>query len=561
MPMARFDHIPVWRRYGATPCREAGAREELQTLIVGGGPIGLSLALDLGRRGRKVVLVNALPFIPRGSKAICFSKRSLEIFDRLGVGDRLLAKGVVWEKGKVFWRGALEPIYEFDLLPIKDQKFPAFINIQQYYVEEYLLDEITKFPNIDVRWGHEAAAVRPRADGVEVEIETPEGCYTVDTEYLLACDGGKSPIRNMLGLDFAGRVFEDNFLIADVKFKQERPAERWFHFDPPWPGASSLIHKQPDGVWRLDFQLGWNIDKKEAVKPENVEPFVRGMLGPDVDFEFEWLSVYTFQCRRMERFVHGRVIFAGDSAHLVSPFGARGCNGGMQDVDNLGWKLDRVLNRASPPSFLQSYDEEATVVADVNILNSTRSTDFMTPKSNAARIFRDAVLELARDHAFARPFVNSGRLSQVVSYANSALTTADIDPFGAGPPPGAAMIDAPLSGESDDKPWLLKHFGDSFKLLVFPGFAEDFCGLDAALGKEIPLVIAAERREQAGLAHLIARDGLASRRYDALGGGAYLIRPDQHVAARWRNIDPARIRAAFNRAAGIGGSNAASSQS
>lgn len=527
--MMRTDNIPVWREFGYTPRAKKPPGEMLEILIVGGGPIGLALALDLGRKGRKVVVVNALPFIPRGSKAICFSKRSLEIYDRLGVGERLLAKGVIWEKGKVFWKGAAEPIYEFDLLPVKDQKFPAFINIQQYYVEEYLLEEIAKYPTIDVRWRHEAVAVTPRGDGVLVEIETPDERYMIEAAYLLACDGNRSPVRTMLGLDFAGRVFEDNFLIADVKFKQERPSERWFHFDPPWPGASSLVHKQPDGVWRLDFQLGWNIDKKEAVKPENVEPFVRGLLGPDIDFEYEWLSVYTFQCRRMERFVHDRVIFAGDSAHLVSPFGARGCNGGMQDIDNLGWKLDRILDGESPPSLLETYNDEAIAVADVNILNSTRSTDFMTPKSKTAEVFREAVLELAREQDFARPFVNSGRLSQAVPYSNSPLSTPDRDDFRAGPTPGAPLIDAPIDGDG----WLLSQFGEEFCLLQFDNGA--------------PV-----RAEALPVVSVPASNAIARQRYGATGGEVYLVRPDQHVAARWRTPDVARIRTALSRAKGFG---------
>lgn len=527
--MIRTDGIPVWKEYGYAPRRRKSPSESLETLIVGGGPVGLALALDLGRRGRKVVVLNALPFIARGSKAICFSKRSLEILDRLGVGERLLKKGVVWDKGKVFWRGGTEPIYEFDLLPVKDQKFPAFINIQQYYVEEYLLDEIAKCDAIDVRWRHEAVGVAPRADGVRVEVETPDDRYHIDADYMIACDGVRSPVRKMMGLDFEGRAFEDNFLICDVTFGEERPAERWFHFDPPWPGASSLIHKQPDGVWRLDFQLGQDIDRKEAIKPENAAPFVRGMLGPDVAFEFEWISVYTFQCRRMERFLHGRVIFAGDSAHVVSPFGARGCNGGFQDIDNLGWKLDRVLRGASPPSLLESYNQEAITVADVNILNSTRSTDFMTPKSRAATIFRDAVLDLAREFDCARPFVNSGRLSQAVPYAASPLSTPDADAWRAGPAPGAPLIDAPFG----DGGFLLSAFGGDFRILAFG----DSGGLDAG---DIPVI-------RAPTAAALARE-----RYDAVAGGVFLVRPDQHVAARWRQPDASSILTARARAQGKG---------
>ncbi len=536
--MTRTDNIPIWKQYGATrlPPRLAQGVESLETVIVGGGPIGLSLALDMGRRGLKAVVVNALPFIARGSKAICFSKRSLEIFDRLGIGDRLLDKGVIWEKGKVFWKGAAEPIYEFDLLPVKAQKFPAFINIQQYYVEEYLLDEIAKHPNIEIRWGHEVIGVTPRSDGVLVDVSTSDGPYSIEAGYLLACDGNKSAVRTMMGLDFVGRIFEDNFLIADVRFKQERPAERWFHFDPPWPGASSLVHKQPDGVWRLDFQLGWNIDRNEAIKPENVTPFVRGMLGPDVDFEFEWLSIYTFQCRRMERFVHDHVIFAGDAAHLVSPFGARGCNGGLQDIDNLAWKLERVLAGRSPAALLETYNDEAITVADVNILNSTRATDFMTPKSKVATAFRDAVLELARDHEFARPFVNSGRLSQAVPYEGSILSTPDADLFDAGPKPGAPCIDAPLNGQ---QPWLLGALGDQFKLLVFTDEASAGSNELSSLAETLAVI------------HVPLNE-FARARYDAGDGVAYLIRPDQHVAARWKNPDAAAIRDALQRATGNG---------
>ncbi|MEZ5920031.1 MAG: FAD-dependent oxidoreductase [Parvularculaceae bacterium] len=540
--MVRSGNIPVWKEYGYQPRADRSRKKErAKILIVGAGPVGLAMALDLGRRGLDVIIINALDFIPAGSKAICFSKRSLEIFDRLGVGDRLLEKGVVWERGKVFWREGADPIYEFDLAPIKDQKYPAFINIQQYYVEEYLVDEVERTPSIDLRWRHEATKLIQSENFVAVAIETPDEAYEIEADYVIACDGNRSPVRNMLGLDFVGRIFEDNFLIADIRLKQERPAERWFHFEPPWPGASSLVHKQPDDVWRLDFQLGWDIDKKEAVKPENVRPFVRGLLGDHVDYEFEWLSVYTFQCRRMERFLHDRVIFVGDSAHLVSPFGARGCNGGLQDVINLGWKLERVLNGSSSPALLETYNAEAITVADENILNSTRSTDFMTPKSKMAETFRNAVLELASEHQFARPFVNSGRLSKAVNYGLSALATLDEDHFLSGPAPGDICIDAPIVSDGDND-WLLSQLGPQFTLLLFSTEA-----IEAIDGVAI-----IEVRQQGGAPNsgIVDHSGLAHERYDADGGAVYLIRPDQHVAARWRTLDRYEILKALSKATG-----------
>jgi 3-(3-hydroxy-phenyl)propionate hydroxylase len=334
----------------------------------------------------------------------------------------------------------------------------------------------------------------------------------------------------MMGLDFAGRIFEDNFLIADVKVRDVRPAERRFWFDPPFnPGQSALMHKQPDDVWRLAFQLGPNIDRAACTRPEKVEPLVRGLLGHSAPFTPVWYSVYTFQCRRMERFVHGRVIFAGDSAHLVSPFGARGCNGGIADADNLVWKLDLVLRGNASARLLQSYDYEAAITADENIRCSTRSTDFMTPKTTASGALRDAVLELARDFPFARPFVNSGRLSTAVSFPDSPLNSPDEE--GAdwkGIAPGSPAIDAP-AGDG----WLLDALGNRFVLLTNGWRGRTPAALD-----------------RVDIAGGLDGAGLIASRYTLSRGAAYLIRPDHYVAARWRKPTEEGVNTALARATG-----------
>lgn len=522
--------IPVWRDMGNSPMPSGG--DEPEIVIVGGGPVGLTLALDLGRRGRKVVVLNKRDFVAAGSKAICFSKRTLDIWNRLGIGQAMVAKGVVWNLGKVFRGDRQEPIYTFDMLPVKDQEMPGFINLQQYHCEDILVAALDCLPSVNVRWGHEVSNVHPDADSVRVDVVTSQGDYTIETPWVIACDGNTSPVRTMLGLDFDGRIFEDNFLIADVRLKQERPAERWFWFDPPFnPGQSALLHKQPDDVWRLDFQLGWNIDREACIRPENVEPYVRGMLGDDIEFEQEWYSVYTFQCRRMARFTHGRVIFAGDSAHLVSPFGARGCNGGVADVDNLAWKLELVLDGRAGAELIASYDHEATLTADVNIMNSSRSTDFLTPKNSGSRLLRDCVLDLAEAHTWLRPFVNSGRLSTAIAYPDSPLNTPDAegDIWHGGVPPGGVALDAPLAGG-----WLLGAMaGGDFVLLT--------CGPLRAVPQGVAQVILSDETDPAGIARL---------RYDLEAGSACLVRPDQYVAARWRNPELHLIEAALHKARG-----------
>jgi 3-(3-hydroxy-phenyl)propionate hydroxylase len=497
-------------------------------VIVGGGPIGLAMAADLGQRGTPALVLDDHEGVGQGSRAICFAKRTLEIMHRLGAGAEMLDKGIVWQKGRVF--RDRDEVFDFDLLPEDGHRCPAFINLSQIHFEKFQMEAIDRADSpIEVRGKNRVDAVEDKGDHVALEIMTPEGPYQITADYVIACDGARSPIRDMLGLGFEGRVFEDNFLIADVKMTADFPTERWFWFEP-WfkSGDSALLHKQPDDIWRIDFQLGWDIDREKELEEANIRARVDQMLGHG-DYELDWCSIYTFQCRRMEKFRHGRVIFAGDSAHQVSPFGARGANSGVQDADNLGWKLHAVLNGA-PDTLLETYDAERQFAADENIMNSTRATDFLTPKSRVSKCFRDAVLTLAKDAPFARPLINSGRLSVPSVYDNSPLNTADALPGGpARTRPGAPCPDAPLGAD-----FLLDHMVGDFALLSID--------LDG-----VPTI--------EGLTHLpisSANAPLLKERYLGEATSAlYLIRPDQHVAARWAQADAAQITDALNRARGM----------
>jgi len=388
-------------------------------------------------------------------------------------------------------------------------------------------------------------------DGVGLKVETPDGRYALSAEYVIAADGAKSELRRLLGLEFAGRTFEDRFLIADVKMKADFPTERRFWFEPSFhAGPSALLHRQADDVWRIDLQLGPEVDPEEERRPERVIPRLQAMLGPERPFELEWVSVYRFQCRMLERFRVGRVFFAGDAAHQVSPFGARGGNSGIEDADNLAWKLALVLEGRAPEALLASYEDERIPAQRESVAIASRTTDFMSAKGRAALAFRDAVLELAERLPFARAFVNSGRLSSAAFLAGSPLSTPDRDRFEGGPAPGAAALDAPLE-RAGREAWLVAELGSEFALLVFGdgSTAETALGL---LPAELPRprLVALTDAADAGRAALRDKEGLAARRYDAAPGTVYLFRPDQHVAARWRKLDPAALAAALTRAVG-----------
>ena len=529
---------------------DSGAVTHYPVIIAGGGPIGLATAIDLARHGIQSVVLEKYNTVSDGSRAICWAKRTLEILDRIGTSERMMEKGVVWNQGWVYFGEETEPIYKFDLLPDKEQKFPAFINLQQFYAEEYLIDLFPEYPETEIRWQSEVVGVTSDADKVTVTISTSAGEYRLSCDYLVAADGHRSRIREALGLDFIGRVFEDNFLIADVRMKADFPAIRRFWFDPPFnPGQTSLIHKQADDVWRIDFQMGWDIDRDEVMKEENIDAKIKAFLGSDLEFEYEWVSLYTFKCCRMEKFVHGRVIFAGDSAHLVSPFGARGANGGLQDVDNLAWKLHLVLTGAAPPGLISSYDDERILGAEENVVNSSRSTDFMTPKSEVSLAFRNAALELAKDFEFARRFVNPGRLSTPSVLDGSPLNTPDEDEFNDKQRPGSPCLDAPVSIDGVDA-WFLNQLGDRFVGIYFSEDGTAPAGITGAGSGRIPLeTIVVAKTGNAGN-NIVDSNGLLYRHYDALPGTYYLIRPDQHVAARWREFSPEKVLRAMERATG-----------
>jgi 3-(3-hydroxy-phenyl)propionate hydroxylase len=535
-----FDLYP----YQKVPAQSQPAARH-PVVIVGGGPVGLTLALDLGRKGTPVLVLDDHEGVGAGSRAICFAKRTLEITNRLGCGDVMLNKGVLWNVGRVFHGD--KRVFEFNLAPEGGHRNPAFINLQQPYFEKFLVQAIRTSQGdgapIEIRGRNQVTGLTDHGSYVTLDVETPDGPYQIEADWLIACDGARSPMRDMMGLSFEGRVFEDNFLIADVHMTADFPTERWFWFEPPFEGAgqSALLHKQPDNIWRIDFQLGWDIDRAAELNPDNIRRRVDAMLktqtGSIPEYQLEWTSIYTFQCRRMQKFRHGHVLFAGDSAHQVSPFGARGANSGVQDADNLGWKLDLVAKGIAPDTLLDTYSEERVHGAEENILNSTRATDFLTPKSEISKVFRNAVLTLAQKHAFARPMVNSGRLSVPCSYDGLSLNGPDGLDRMDGPTrsrPGATCPDAPMG-----QGFLLDRLGDVFTLLTIDADAPDTVTEAGITARRLALKADDD-----------TTGALRERYLGRAKSAVYLIRPDQHVAARWASHDDTALRAALRHAIG-----------
>lgn len=545
-----FEYLP-------SPDQSASRPVHHPVVIVGAGPVGLTTAADLAQQGVPVVLLDDDDTVSAGSRAVCYAKRTLEILDRLGCGEEVVRKGIQWSVGKVFFRD--RSVCSFNLFPERGHRRPAFVNLQQYYLEEILLQTARDTGRIDLRWKNRVVSIQQTDREVSVHVLTPDGSYDVTCDWLIACDGARSPVRHAMDLKSVGRVYRDHFLITDVLMKSEYPPERWFWFDPPFnPGRSALLHKQADNVWRIDLQLGPDADPEAEKQPERVMDRLRSMLG-EREFDIEWVSVYTFTCRRLEKFRHGRVIFAGDAAHQMSPFGARGANSGMQDADNLGWKLGLVISGSAPDRLLDTYSDERTVAADENIHHAMRSAEFITPHSETSRLFRDAVLHLAVTYPFARPLINSGRLSVPAVLRNSPLNTPDEGLFAGGLVPGMPALDGPVTVDGRSR-WLLEFLGSSFCGMYFSSgnVTEDMSVLRQvkSLTQEripvLPLLInphGAPVVEETGNSTIIEdSQGFVNERYAARPGTFYLLRPDQHVCARWLRFDFESARRAVARA-------------
>ena len=501
-----------------------------QVAILGAGLAGLTLALDLARRGMASAVLDEGDGVSRHSHAVCFTRQSLEIFCRLGVGDRMLAKGITWHKGRVFFRD--RELFRHDLPPESGHECPTFLALRQDHVAAWLVEACKATGRVALRWKHRVTAVAPGPGGATLTIAAPGGGHVLEAGWLLACDGAHSRVQAALALPFAGCAFRDRILTADVALPADFPTERWFWFDPPFsPGRAALLRRQSEDLWQFEVRLGWDVDPAAEQAPDRVTARLRNLLGPALPFRLERVGVREIRCRRLARFVHGRILFLGDSAHQLG-----GGNGAVQDADSLGWKLAAVLRGEAGETLIASHDAERVPVAEEAMLAASRSADFIVPETLAARAYRDAVLELAERFAFARTLVDTGRLPRPAVLEGSPLNTPDGLDHGARP--GTPAPDAPVEQEGEPG-WLLRHLdGAGFRLLVFGPPRP----LDLPAGVA-PLFVTAVPMRGA----LFDHSGLAAARF---GAAVVLLRPDRHVAARFADIDAAAIAAAHARALG-----------
>lgn len=531
-------------------------QERKKVAIVGSGPAGMVTALELARHGVPSVVLSAELQFSQGSRAICFTRRSMEILQQVGVAERMTAGGLPWRFGNSFYRNQL--CFRMEAPQDPDDRFYPIINVQQQFMEEYLHDACTANPLIDFRWGNKVVQVAQQDGYAVATVDTPEGEYQLETNWLVDASGGRSAIRSAMNLEMEGASYEGFFVIADIKVDLPLPTERLAYFDPEWnPGNTILMHREPNGIWRVDYQLPEGETPEEALRPESLKARIDAQLAmigfPGIDWEMDWSSVYSARTLTLTDYVHGNVIFTGDAAHLLPIFGVRGANTGFQDAQSLGWQLAHTVKGLGGPQLLANYSAERVGAAREIIAESGKSVRFMTPPTQGFKLLRNAVLSLSLQNEFVRPLYH-WRTSRPHEYTHSMLNSRGDDNalFTDGPAHGAPPRNIRL-GAND---FLLDHLGGGFDLIYFttgdamPAPLLDVVNTARAKGVALRITAVGAAQPVAGADQTFAdADGHFRQRYGMqASGAAYLLRPDQHVCARWLTLDAVRLQAALNAA-------------
>lgn len=518
-------------------------------VVVGGGMVGLTIAIDLARKGIRAVLLDDNDTVSAGSRSIAQARRTMEIWSRLGCAEPMREKGISWSRGHT--HHGSDTIVSFTIFPEGGSRFPSITSLAQYYVEHFLVERAHQLPTLDMRWLNRLTSVREMPAGVELQVSTKDGDYKLEADWVVAADGAKSTVRSALGIPFHGDRLQDKYVIADVRVNLDLPFERNYWFEPPfYEGNTVLRVPQSDSIWRIDWQIDPAADGSVELAPDVVHSRLVSIFGGRSDFDVEWVSTYVSEHRLMEDFRHNRVFFVGDAAHQFSPFGGgRGGNSGVQDADNLAWKLAAVISGRANETLLDSYSAERRPIALRNLADSIQSTEFITPKSVHSLGLRDAVLNLAKVAPFAQRYVNTGRFAVWPVLETSPLSVAETSQFHEMARPGAPVLDCPLVDADGKSIWLTDVTGDDFTVLIYEPRYPDFGVVSSRLSVHFPTTVIAisANRSSAGLKDAT---GEFARIYDAKPGTTYLLRPDQHVLARWREFDPREVERAIVRVLG-----------
>ena len=395
-------------------------------VIVGGGITGLTLACSLARLGVQAVLLdedNTVGVKGASSRGICYTQKSLEIFHKLGIYDRIAGKGIQWSVGRTF--AGSDEVYSFDLRQQSQYNLsvqPPFINIQQFYIEGYLVERIQELGQVDLRWQSRITAFEQNEALATLTVQTPQGNYCMQAHHVIDATGSGTPFHAWVNASTQSKRGDDRWCIADVRFTKRPPTERHTWIEAPFNENRAVWqHKMADEVWRIDYQMAPNADPAYVSREDVVRERLQRQFGADVGVEIVWVGPYAYRSQCVDAMRHGHLFFLGDTAKVVSPFGARGGNTGISDADNLAWKLMAVLRGHAAGALLDSYNDERLEAARENVRVTDRTARYLRAPEGMERVFRTASIGLAKQYPFARALINTGRMAIANPYTRSGI--------------------------------------------------------------------------------------------------------------------------------------------
>ena len=518
-------------------------------VIVGGGITGLTLACSLAQLGVRAVLLdedNTVGVKGASSRGICYTQKSLEIFDRLGVYESIAAKGIQWSVGRTF--AGEDEVYAFDLREQSAYHLstqPPFINIQQFYIEAYLVQRIQQLGHVDLRWSSRVTGFTQNANHATLTVDTPAGSYQIEAAHVIDATGSHSPFRQWCQASVTSRRGDDRWCIADVRFSTRPPTERHTWIEAPFNDNRAVWqHLMADDVWRIDYQMAPNADPELVSREDVVRERLARQFGPDVQVDIVWVGPYAYRSECIDHMHHGHVYFMGDSAKVVSPFGARGGNTGIADADNLAWKLAAVLQGRAAPALLASYHEERHEAAQQNVQVTNRTARFLRPADGVERLFRSAAIALAKKHSFARQLINTGRMAVANPYTRSSACGAT---------GGLSVQNVGFrwaDGSAGTVNELLRWANGQLLLLVFGDLDATSLKRLRALGQSAPLrtvQVLGPKDTASALEHVrdtnIRGTGHLQGACHVFGHAWALVRPDSYIAATGESVDASLLRA------------------
>jgi 3-(3-hydroxy-phenyl)propionate hydroxylase len=404
-----------------------GPKPHSRVVVVGAGPVGMVCALALNRRGIPVTVFEQEPAPVKDQRAASIHPPTLELLDAIGITETIIPLGLVSPAYRFHDRVSHSVVAEFDLGRMRDEfKFPFVLQYEQYKLTASIAAEYANAADFDVRFAHGVTGITPLDDGIEVEIASPSGTDRLQAAYVIGCDGGHSTVRRLAGIDFEGFTYPEKFIKIATTFdfgtvNPDLVYRNYFSDPQEWCNLFKVRGERPPGLWRAIFPLKSDEDDATALSPDRIEERLQKFFPKSGRYAIEYVNVYGVSQRVAKTFRRGRILLAGDAAHVNNPIGGMGMNGGIHDAINLADKLSAVIKGEASEDLLDRYDRQrrhaAVTYIQAQTIANKRLMEERDPAVRAANF--DELRRTADDPEAARRYMRRAALLDSLQTANA----------------------------------------------------------------------------------------------------------------------------------------------